>query len=39
MEKSNYKEIVNMKYPSKGIKPSFMVAYLMKLDAHSISNN
>jgi hypothetical protein len=38
MKKLNYKEILNMKYPSKGIKPLFMVVYLMKLDAHSISN-
>jgi hypothetical protein len=38
-EKSNHKEILNMKYPSKGIKLVFMVVYLMKLDAHSISNN
>jgi len=39
MKKSNYKEILNMKYPSKGIKPLFMVIYLMKLDAHPISNS
>jgi hypothetical protein len=39
MKKSNYKEILNMKYPCKGIKPLFMVIYLMKLDALSISNN
>jgi hypothetical protein len=39
MKKSNYKEILNIKYPSKGPKPLFMVVYLMKLDAHSISNN
>jgi len=39
MKKSNYKEILNMKYLSKGIKPWFMVVYLMKLDAHSISNS
>jgi hypothetical protein len=32
------KEILNMKYPSEGIKPLFMVVYL-KLDAHSISNS
>ncbi len=38
MKKSNYKEILNMKYPCKGIKPLFMVVYLMKLDAFSISN-
>jgi hypothetical protein len=39
MKKSNYKEILNMKYPCKGIKPLFMVVYLMKFDALSISNN
>jgi hypothetical protein len=39
MKKSNYKEILNMKYMCKGIKPLFMVIYLMKLDAFSISNN
>jgi len=39
MKKTNYKKILNMKYPSKGIKPLFMVVYLMKFDAHSISNN
>jgi hypothetical protein len=39
MKKSNYKEILNMKYLCKGIKPLFMVVYLMKLDALSISNN
>jgi len=39
VKKSNYKEILNMKYPCKGIKPLFMVVYLMKLDALSISNN
>jgi hypothetical protein len=39
MNKSNYKEILNMKYLCKGIKTSFMVVYLMKLDALSISNN
>jgi len=39
MKKSNYKEILNMKYPIKGIDPLFMVVYLMKLDAHSISNS
>jgi hypothetical protein len=33
MKKSNYKDILNMKYPCKGIKPLFMVVYLMKLDA------
>jgi hypothetical protein len=38
-EKINYKEILNMKYPCKGIKPLFMLVYLMKLDALSISNN
>jgi hypothetical protein len=38
-EKSNYKEILNMKYPNKAIKPLSMVVYLMKLDAHSISNS
>jgi hypothetical protein len=38
-EKINYKEILNMKYPCKGIKPLFMVVYLMKLDSFSISNN
>ncbi len=39
MKKSKYKEILNMKFPCKGIKPLFMVVYLMKLDALSISNN
>jgi len=39
MKKSNYKEILNMKYLSKGIKPLFMVVYLMKVNAHFISNN
>jgi len=39
MKKSNYKEILNMKYPCKGIKPLFMVVYLMKLNTLSISNN
>ncbi len=39
MKKSNYKKILNMKYLCKGIKPLFMVIYLMKLDALSISNN
>jgi hypothetical protein len=39
MKKSNYKEILNMKYMCKGIKPLFMVVHLMKLDALSISNN
>ncbi len=39
MKNSNYKEILNMKYLCKGIKPLFMVIYLMKLDAFSISNN
>jgi hypothetical protein len=39
MKKSNYKEILNMKYMCKGIKPLFVVVYLMKLDALSISNN
>jgi hypothetical protein len=39
MKKSNYKEILNMKYLSKGIKPLFMVVYLMKIDAHSIFSN
>jgi hypothetical protein len=39
MKKSNYKEILNMKHPCKGIKPLFIVVYLMKLDALSISNN
>jgi hypothetical protein len=38
-EKIKDVEILNMKYPCKGIKPLFMVAYLMKLDTHSISNN
>jgi hypothetical protein len=33
MKKSNYKEILNMKYLCKGIKHLFMVLYLMKLDA------
>jgi hypothetical protein len=39
MKKSNYKEILNMKYLYKVIKPLFMVIYLMKFDAFSISNN
>jgi hypothetical protein len=39
MKKSNYKEILKIKYLCKSIKPLFMVIYLMKLDAHSISNN
>jgi hypothetical protein len=39
MKKSNYKKILNMNYPCKSIKPLFMVVYLMKLDALSISNN
>jgi len=39
MKKSNYKEILNIKYLCKGIKPLFVVIYLMKLDALSISNN
>ncbi len=39
IKKSNYKEILNMKYMCKGIKPLFMVVYLMKLDTFSISNN
>jgi hypothetical protein len=39
IKKSNYKEILNMKYMCKGIKPLFMDAYLMKLDAFFISKN
>jgi len=39
MKKSICKEILNMKYPCKGIKPLFMVVYLMKRDALSMSNN
>jgi hypothetical protein len=39
MKKSNYKEILNMKYLCEGIKPLFMAVYLMKLNALSISNN
>jgi hypothetical protein len=39
MKKSNYKEMLNMKYLCKSIKPLFMVIYLMKLDALFISNN
>jgi len=39
MKKSNYKKILNIKYSCKGIKPLFMVVYLMKLDALFISNN
>jgi hypothetical protein len=39
MKKSNYKEILNVKYPSKGRKPLFMGVYLMEFDAHSISNS
>jgi len=38
MIKSNYKEILNMKYPCKGIKPLFTIVYFMKLDALSIGN-
>jgi hypothetical protein len=32
MKKSNYKEIMNMKYSNKGIKPLFMVVYLIILE-------
>ncbi len=32
IKKSNYKEILNMKYSCKGVKPLFKVVYLMKLD-------
>jgi hypothetical protein len=39
MKKSNYKEILSMKYSCKCIKLLFMVIYLMKLDALFISNN
>jgi hypothetical protein len=39
MIKSNYKEILNIKYSCKGIKPLFVLVYLMKFDALSISNN
>jgi hypothetical protein len=39
MKESNYKEILNMKYSCKSIKPLFMVVYLMKFDVLSISNN
>jgi hypothetical protein len=39
MKKLNYKEILNMKYLCKGVKPLFMVAYLMKFDTRFISNN
>jgi len=39
MKKSNYKEILNMKYLCKGIKPLFMVVYLMKLNTLFISNS
>jgi len=39
MKKSNYKDILNMKYLCKGIKPLFMVVYLMKFDTLFISNN
>jgi hypothetical protein len=39
MKKSNYKEILNMKYPCKDIKPLFMVVYLMKFDTFSIFNS
>jgi hypothetical protein len=38
MKKSNYKEILNMKYMCKGIKPLFMVVYLMRFDAFHIFN-
>jgi hypothetical protein len=37
VKKSNYKNI--LKYLYKGIKPLFMVIYLLKFDALSISNN
>jgi hypothetical protein len=39
LKKSNYKEILNMKYMCKGKKPLLMVVYLMKFDAFFISNN
>jgi hypothetical protein len=39
MKNSNYKEILNMKYPCKGIKPLFMIVYLMILGALFKSNN
>jgi hypothetical protein len=39
MKISNYKEMLNMRYPCKVIKPLFMVVYLMKFYALSISNN
>jgi len=39
MKESNYKEILNMKYSCRGIKPLFVVVYLLKLGALSISNN
>ncbi len=39
MKKSNYKDILNMKYLCKGINFLFMVVYLRKLDTLSISNN
>jgi hypothetical protein len=39
MKTSNYKYILNMKYPCKIIKPLFMVVYLMKFDTFPISNN
>ncbi len=39
MKKSNYKKILDMKYLCKGIKPLFMIVYLMKFDTLSICNN
>jgi hypothetical protein len=39
MKKSNYKEILNMKYLCKGIKSLFMVIYLMKFNTLFISSN
>jgi hypothetical protein len=39
MKKSNYKEILNLKYLCKGIKPLFIVVCLMKLGTLSIFNN
>jgi hypothetical protein len=38
-EKIKLQKDIEYEYPSKGIKPLFMVVNLMKLDAHSISNS
>jgi hypothetical protein len=39
MKTSNYKDILNMNYSCKSIKPLFMVVHIMKLDTLFISNN